>query len=175
MTEKQLIKSCLNGDRRAQAELYNLYSRRMMGICLRYVGDRETARDLLQDGFIKVFTSMHLYAGAGPFAAWMRMIFVNCAIEHLRKKDILRDSADLDSIGELRDEETVLSRLSAESIMRLVQRLPSGFRTVFNMYAVEGYSHKEIGDMLHITESTSRSQYARARQWLQEQIGEREN
>ena len=170
MSEKQLIKSCLNGDRRAQEELYNLYSRKMLGVCLRYVGDRETARDLLQDGFVKVFTTLHLYSGTGTLEAWMRTIFVNYAIEHMRKKDILRDSADLESISELTEEETAVSKLSAEQIMELVQQLPSGFRTVFNLYAVEGYSHKEIGEMLKITESTSRSQYVRAKQWLRKQM-----
>lgn len=171
MSEKQLIDGCLNGDRRAQEALYNLYSRKMMGVCLRYVSDRETARDLLQDGFVKVFTSMHTYSGVSSFEAWVRMIFVNCAIEHLRKKDILRDAVDLESMVELKDEETAVSRLEAESIMKLIQQLPSGYRAVFNLHAVEEYSHKEIGEILHITESTSRSQYARARQWLQEQIG----
>ena len=170
MSEKQLIEGCLNGNRRAQEELYNLYSRKMMGLCMRYVSDRETARDLLQDGFVKVFTQMHMYSGAGSFEAWMRTVFVNVAIEHLRKKDVLRNSTDLESVEEFKDEETALSRLSAESIMELIRQLPSGFRAVFNLYAVEGYSHKEIGDMLHITESTSRSQYVRARQLLQKQI-----
>jgi len=172
MSDKQLIDGCLNGDRRAQEELYNLYSRKMLGVCLRYVGDRETARDLLQDGFVKLFTSIHLYSGVRPLEAWMRMIFVNCAIEHLRKKDILRDSADLESIADYKEEETAVSKLEAESIMKLVQQLPSGYRAVFNLYAIEDYSHKEIGEMLQITESTSRSQYVRARQWLKEQIGE---
>ena len=172
MSEKQLIEGCLNGNRRAQEELYNLYARKMMALCLRYVGDRETARDMLQDGFIKVFTSLHLYSGAGQFEAWMRMIFVNCTIEHLRKKDFLRDTVDLESIKNLTEEETVVSKLEADRIMELVRKLPSRARTVFNLFAIEGYSHKEIGEMLRISEGTSRSQYARARQWLQEQIGQ---
>ena len=171
MNEKQLIESCLKGNRKAQEELYNMFSRRMMGLCLRYVGDRETACDVLQDGFVKVFASLHLYSGLGPFAAWMRMIFVNVAIEYLRKKDVLRDTIELESIKELTVEETVVSKLEADRIMELIQQLPSGYRTVFNLYAVEEYTHKEIGDMLQISEATSRSQYARARQWLQKQIG----
>jgi len=175
MSEKQLIEGCLNGDRRAQEELYNLYARKMMGLCLRYVGDRETARDMLQDGFVKVFTSLHLYSGAGQFEAWMRRVFVNCTIEHVRKKDFLRDASDLESIKELAEEETAVSKLEADRIMELVQKLPSGSRTIFNLYAIEGYSHKEIGEVLHISEGTSRSQYTRARQWLQEQIGQTGN
>ena len=171
MNEAQLIAGCLNGDRKAQRELYDSYSRKMMGVCLRYTSDRETARDLLQEGFIKIFTSMRSYAGTGSLEGWMRMIFVNGALEYLRKTDILRNSTDIGTINEQSGEdENVISRLSAEELMNLISKLPDGFRTVFNLYAIEGYSHKEIAEMLHITESTSRSQYVRARQWLQEQI-----
>jgi RNA polymerase sigma-70 factor (ECF subfamily) len=172
MSEKQLIKGCLNGDRSAQEELYNLYSRKMMGLCMRYVGDRETARDLLQDGFIKVFTSLKFFSGTGSFESWMRKIFVNVTMEHFRKKDFLYDTVDLDSVQFSTDDNSTVSRLSAEMIMELVQQLPEGFRTVFNLFAVEGYSHKEIGEMLQISEVTSRSQYARARQWLQKRMKE---
>lgn len=171
MNEAQLIAGCLNGDRKAQKELYDSFSRKMMGVCLRYVSDRETARDLLQEGFVKIFTSMHSYAGTGSLEGWMRMIFVNGALEYLRKTDILRNSADIGSVNEqLGEDENVISKLSAEELMNLIGKLPDGFRTVFNLYAIEGYSHKEIAEMLHITESTSRSQYVRARQWLQEQL-----
>ena len=155
MDETQLINGCRKGDRLAQKELYERYSRKMMGVCLRYVNDRETARDLLQDGFVKVFTSMDSYSGIGSFEGWMRKIFVNCALEYLRKSDVLRESTDLDNTAEL---------------MQLVQELPAGFRTVFNLFAIEGYSHKEISDMLNITESTSRSQFTRAKQMLQKRI-----
>ena len=170
MSEKQLIKGCLNGDRRAQEELYNLYSRKMMGLCMRYVSNRETARDLLQDGFIKVFTSLNLYSGAGSFESWMRKIFINVAIEHLRKKDFLYASMDLESIQSSIEDNSTVSRLSAAMIMELIQQLPEGFRTVFNLFAIEGYSHKEIGEMLQISEATSRSQYARAKQSLQKRM-----
>jgi RNA polymerase sigma-70 factor (ECF subfamily) len=172
MSEKQLITGCLNGDRKSQKELYDLYSRKMLGVCLRYVGDRETARDLLQDGFVRVFSSMGSYSGAGAFEGWMRMVFVNGALEYLRKRDILRDSADIESMHELvnGEEESAISRLSAKELMELIQTLPDGFKAVFNLYAIEGYSHKEIAEMLHITESTSRSQYVRARKWLQERV-----
>jgi RNA polymerase sigma-70 factor (ECF subfamily) len=171
MNEQQLITGCLNGDRRTQKALYDLYSRKMMGVCLRYVSDRETARDLLQEGFIKVFLSIRSYAGRGSFEGWMRTVFVNGALEYLRKTDVLRNSADTECIENLSaSEENAESKLSADDLMRLIRKLPEGFRTVFNLYAVEGYSHKEIADMLHVTESTSRSQYVRARKWLQEQI-----
>lgn len=142
-----------------------------MGVCLRYVDDRETARDLLQDGFVKVFTGLDSYAGSGSFEGWMRRIFVNCALEYLRRSDVLREATDLENTAELiHPDSSAISDLSAAELMRLVSELPTGFRTVFNMFAIEGYSHKEIGEMLGITESTSRSQYTRAKQLLQRRI-----
>jgi len=141
---------------------------------MRYVGDRETARDLLQDGFVKVFTSLNLYSGTGTFESWIRKIFVNVTIEHFRKKDFLNDAMDLESIQSTVEDNSTVSRLSAEMIMDLVQQLPKGFRTVFNLFAIEGYSHKEVGNMLQISEATSRSQYARARQWLKKRMDEKE-
>ena len=96
MNELQLIEGCRKGERRAQKEHYDAHSRKMMGVCLRYVNDRETARDLLQDGFVKIFTSMDSYTGSGSFEGWMRKIFVNCALEYLRKSDVLREATDLD-------------------------------------------------------------------------------
>lgn len=171
MNEKQLIEGCRKGDRLAQKELYEMFSRKMMGVCLRYSNDRETARDLLQDGFIKVFLNIGTYSGMGSFEGWMRRIFVNCALEHLRKADILREASDLDNSAELIEPQaSVTDRLSAEELMELVRRLPAGFRAVFNLFAIEGYSHREIGALLNITESTSRSQYTRARQLLQRTI-----
>ena len=171
MNEQQLIEGCRKGDRRAQKELYDTYSRKMMGVCLRYVDDRETARDLLQEGFVKVFTGLDSYAGSGSFEGWMRRIFVNCALEYLRRSDVLREATDLENTAELiHPDSSAISDLSAAELMRLVSELPTGFRTVFNMFAIEGYSHKEIGEMLGITESTSRSQYTRAKQLLQRRI-----
>lgn len=171
MTEKQLIEGCKKGKREAQKELYDTYSRRMMGVCLRYVNDRETARDLLQDGFVKIFTGMDSYSGIGSFEGWMRKIFVNCALEYLRKTDVLREAAELDNAPELvQPDSSALSRMSAMELMQLVDGLPTGFRTVFNLFAIEGYSHKEISEMLNITESTSRSQFTRAKQILQRKI-----
>lgn len=171
MTEEQLIEGCKQGKRLAQKELYETYSRKMMGVCLRYVGDRETARDLLQDGFVKVFTCIDSYSGIGSFEGWMRKIFVNCALEYLRKSDVLRESTDLDNTAELvQTDGSAVSNMSAAELMKLVEELPAGFRTVFNLFAIEGYSHKEISEMMNITESTSRSQFTRAKQLLQRRI-----
>jgi len=171
MDEKQLIEGCINGDRKAQKAMYDKYSKRMMAVCLRYMKDTEDARDLLQEGFIKLFSNIHTYAGEGIFDGWVRKIFVNCALERLRQQDVLKNAEDIDTIDYtgIPDESTV-SQMSAEDIMVFVRSLPDGFRTVFNMFAIEGYSHKEIGEKLNITESTSRSQYMRARKILQKMI-----
>lgn len=171
MDELQLIEGCRKGDRCAQKTLYETYARKMMGVCLRYIGDRETAKDILQDGFLKALTHIETYHGEGSFEGWLRKIFVNCALEHLRKGDVLRESTDLDHAAELtQNQSTPLSDISAAELMCLIQSLPIGFRTVFNLFAIEGYSHKEISQQLQITESTSRSQYARAKQMLQRKV-----
>lgn len=171
MNEQQLIESCRKGDRIGQKELYNRFARKMMGVCYRYVNDKETAADLLQEGFIKVFQSLDSYSGAGSFEGWVRRIFVNSALEYLRKTDVLRDASDLDNMAELtQPNSSVIASMTADELMELVKELPTGFRTVFNLFAIEGYSHREIGEMMNITESTSRSQFTRARQLLQKKI-----
>lgn len=171
MNEKQLIESCRKGDRIGQKELYNRFARKMMGVCYRYVNDKETASDLLQDGFVKVFSSLESYSGKGSFEGWIRKIFVNTALEFLRKTDVLRDATDLDNTAELvQPDSSVISSMTADELMQLVHELPPGFRTVFNLFAIEGYSHKEIAELMNITESTSRSQFTRARQMLQKRV-----
>jgi RNA polymerase sigma-70 factor (ECF subfamily) len=171
MDEKQLIKSCIDGDRKAQKALYDKYSRKMMGVCLRYVKDVEDARDLMQEGFIKLFTNLRTYTGNGSFDGWVRKIFVNSALERLRHHDVLKDAGDIDNAdyADIPDG-TLVSDLSSDELMSYVRSLPDGFRMVFNMFAIEGYSHKEISEKLRITESTSRSQYARARKLLRKMI-----
>ena len=172
MNEQQLINGCIKGDRLAQKELYDKYSRKMMGVCLRYVNDRETARDILQEGFVKLFNNVDSYSQEGPFEAWMRKVFVNSALEYLRRMDILKEAVSLDQVAEASSySHSALAELEAQELLKIVQDLPAGFRTVFNLFAIEGYSHKEISDMLGITESTSRSQYTRARQLLQKKVG----
>ena len=171
MDELQLIEGCRKGDRRAQKALYETFSRKMMSVCLRYVSDWETARDLLQEGFVKVFTHIDSYTGNGSFEGWIRKIFVNSALEYLRHADVLRESTDLDQTAEMaQTDSSPLSDISAAELMQLVQSLPAGFRAIFNRVAIEGYSHKESSERLHITESTSRSQYTRAKQLLQRKV-----
>ena len=148
----------------------------MYPVCIRYVGDRETAEDVLQDGFVTLFTHLNDYKGDGSFEGWARKIFVNTALMSLRKKDALKMSDDLDAARGLKAETvSQMQNLGYKELMSLITELPPGFRTVFNLYAIEGFSHKEIGEMLGISESTSRTQLSRARIWLQNRIREKNN
>jgi len=166
----------MKGDRAAQKALYDRLVSRMYPICIRYAGDREIAQDILQDGFITLFTKLGDYKGDGSFEGWARRIFVTTALMYLRKKDALKMSEELDTARGMKAETvTQIQNIGYKELMELIMTLPPGFRTVFNMYAIEGYSHKEISDMLGITETTSRTQLSRARIWLQNKIKEREN
>ena len=131
-------------------------------MCLRYADNREMAEDFLQDGFIKVFSSIRSYSYEGSFEGWMRRIFVNTALEALRKNDLLRNGVELDALEPQQEADySAVEKISADELMELIAQLPPGFRTVFNMFAIEGYSHREIAETLNINESTSRSQYTR--------------
>ena len=148
----------------------------MFPLCIRYLGDREAAEDVLQDGFVTLFTRLNDYKGNGSFEGWARKIFVNTALMNLRKKDALKMSDDLEMARGVKAETvSQMQSLGYKELMTMITELPPGFRTVFNMYAIEGYSHKEIGDMLGISETTSRTQLSRARIWLQKKIKEKEN
>lgn len=171
--EQRLITGCKNGETWAQKQVYDLYASVMFSVCMRYVNDRETARDLLQDGFIKIFTKAEMYSGTGSFAGWIRRVFVTTALEHLRKNNTLRQFASIDETElQVADEdETVVEKMSTDDLMACVAALPNGYRTVFNLYALEGYSHSEIAQILNISENTSRTQFMRARKILQKAVG----
>lgn len=172
----QLIESCKRGDRASQKAVYDRLASRMFPVCIRYAGDRESAQDILQDGFVTLFTKLDDFKGDGSFEGWARKIFVTTALMYLRKKDVLKISDELDQAKGMKAETvTQTQNLGYKELMELIMTLPPGFRTVFNLYALEGYSHKEIGEMLGISETTSRTQLSRARTWLQNKIKEREN
>jgi len=171
MEDRTLIDGCIKGESRAQRQLYEKYAPAMMSVCFRYVREKETACDLMHDGFVTLFTKIHTYSGNGSFPAWVKKVFVNTALEYLRKNDALRFSADIDGAYYLEDPDfSVFEQMSANELLECIGRLPDGYRTVFNMYAIEGYSHAEIARRLNIKESTSQSQYARARQFLQKMV-----
>jgi len=165
--EDELINGCINKDRKMQEMLYQRFSSRMYAVCLKYCKDAEEARDLLQDGFVKIFKNLESFRGEGSFEGWIRRIFVNTAIEHFRKslkrfcvaepQEILVEDAAWNA----------LDHLAAKDIIKMIHELSPGYRQVFNMYVIEGYSHKDIGDILGISEGTSKSQLARAKGILQ--------
>jgi RNA polymerase sigma-70 factor (ECF subfamily) len=169
MDEEELIAGCIRGNSAAQRQLYEKYARKMMGVCLRYAGNRETARDLLHDGFIRLFSKINTYKGEGSFEGWMRRLFINTALEYLRKKDALTKYSEY-SMTEQSEDYSVFEKLSEEELVAYIAAMPAGFRMVFNLYAVEGFSHLEMAKMMNISESTSRSQYTRARGYLQKII-----
>ena len=169
--EDLIIAGCKKNEYWARKELYELYAPAMLGVCVRYVNDYEKAKDILHDGFIKVFTKIDTYSKEGAFGGWIRRIFVTTALEFLRKDRSWRHTDIIDYEEKIEIvEASVMDKLSAEEILKCVSELPKGYQLVFNMYAIEGYSHVEIAKMLNINEGTSRSQFARAKQLLQNKI-----
>lgn len=169
-SEDQIINGCVVGDRTAQQTLYSRYSPKMFAICLRYAKDYHSAEDILQEGFIKVFRYISNFRREGSFEGWMRRIFVNTAIEHLRKAVSLYSIVDDEDKPMDIVDESSFDDLDYQDLLGMVQSLSPGYRTVFNLYVVEGYSHKEIAKLLNISEGTSKSQLARARTILQKKV-----
>jgi len=167
---QDVLKACIAGRRASQDLLYHHFAPRMFGICLRYAHDHPTAEDLLQEGFIKVFNKLDMYRYEGSFEGWMKRIFINTAIEHYRKASNRKFFVEIENAEDLSLNNSALDDLVASDLMKIVQKLPNGYRTVFNLYAIEGYNHKEISKMLGISEGTSKSQLARARATLKTKI-----
>jgi RNA polymerase sigma-70 factor (ECF subfamily) len=174
LNETELLEACVKQDRRAQRALYELYSPRMLSLCVRYVTDKEKAKDIMHDAFITVFEKIGSFNASGSFEGWLRRIFVNTALMYMRKGDVLKYSEELTYIErDVTIDGGAMDKISSKELMKLISSMPVGFRTVFNMYAIEGYSHQEIAKELSISEGSSRSQLSRGRVWLQERIGER--
>jgi RNA polymerase sigma factor (sigma-70 family) len=171
MDEATMIEGCISGNPRAQKQLYDKFSGKMMGVCLRYCSNTDEAEDALQEGFVKVFTKISEFKRDGSFEGWIRRIMVNTALDLLRKNKKHAFNASIDDVNvHLTDGETALNQLAAEDLLLLLSKLPTGYRVVFNMFAIEGFSHKEIAEHLGVTESTSKSQYSRARTFLKESL-----
>jgi len=159
----------LNNEPAAQQELYQRYSPKMLSVCYRFAKNREDAEDMLQEGFIRVFSQIHQFRAQGAFEGWVRRIIVHTCINVLKKNKKFNESVDIIHATNIQvREESIPSIIQAKQIVECIRMLPIGYRTVLNLFALEGYSHKEISDMLDIEESTSRSQYTRARAMLQE-------
>jgi len=170
---KNIINGCLKGDRRDQELLYRRYAARLYAVCLQYSGNDEEARDILQEGFIKIFENLVHYKYEGSFDGWVRRIMVNTALEKYRSKHNLYRVDDIDQIPEQNAEpdNEDYAGLGARDLMEIIRELPPRYRIVFNLFAIEGYSHKEISDMMSISEGTSKSNLSRARVILQRRVG----
>lgn len=170
---KNIISGCLKGNRRDQELLYRRYSARLYAVCIQYSGNDEEARDILQEGFIKIFENLINYKHEGSFEGWMRRIMVNTALEKYRNKYNLYRVDDIDQIPEpgMEPDNEDYSGLEAGDLLGIIRELPPKYRMVFNLYAIEGYSHKEISKMVNISEGTSKSNLSRARVILQRRVG----
>lgn len=164
-----LVRQCLDGNRQAQRQLYDLYRAKMFAVCLRYASTREEAEDYLQEGFIQVFRDLHQYRSEGSLEGWIRRVIVRIALYHLKQaRRLTFVELDEHGLGNLPDssEYQEMDETMARHLLRLIQDLPPGFRTVLNLYIFERYTHKEIGETLGISEGTSKSQYLRAKEYL---------
>jgi RNA polymerase sigma-70 factor (ECF subfamily) len=169
MTEEMMLQGCLDNLATAQEALYNRFSPRMLGVCYRYARNREDAEDMLQEGFMKIYAQIHQFRNTGALEGWIRKIIVHTCINILKKNKKFSESVDLiHASGVHINENNITSMLQAKQVVECIRLLPMGYRTVLNLYAIEGFSHKEIGSILDIEESTSRSQYTRARGLLEE-------
>jgi RNA polymerase sigma factor (sigma-70 family) len=166
-----LVTACLKGDPRAQKTLFEKFAPKMFAVCLRYMGDSDDAQDTLQDGFVKVFSKLADFKNEGVLEGWIRRIIVNTCLDAIRKNQKTKFDVSINDVEyQLEYNDNGLQSLELEELMNLVQSMPNGYRVVFNMFAIEGYTHKEIGDKLGINENTSKSQYLRARAFLRERI-----
>lgn len=180
-TEKEIIEGCVQGIEKYQRMLYYQYFSKMMSVCIRYARDRDEAQDLLHEGYIKVYKNIGQFQSNGSFEGWIRRIMVNTAINYYHKNYLTRITDYIDTSPENNDEQhtpehfveskqDVISDLSAQELLQMVQYLPPAYKMAFNLYAIEGYTHKEIADMLNVTEGTSKSNLAKARTKLQQMI-----
>lgn len=172
--EDELIKGCLRRDKSAQQRLYDLYSSKMYAICFRYVRHAMEAEDILVTAFTKIFERLHQFKGEGSLEGWIRRIVVNEALTYLRRSRSMYLETELEQADREPDYSQLSDHLEEEDLIRMIQALPAGYRIVFNLYAIDGYSHKEIAEQLGITESTSKSQLSRARVYLQKMLAQTE-
>ena len=172
MDDQELVEGCLKGKLSHQELLYKKFSGKMMGVCLRYFKDRQEAEDALQESFIRVFDHMKYFRFEAPLEAWVRRITVNTAISLFNRNKKFQGSNDLDDVENevVSRYESALSKLEARDLINLIDKLPPGYRMVFNLFAIEGYQHKEIASMLEISENTSKTQYQKARRYLQREL-----
>lgn len=169
-TEKDLIALCIEGDSYSSKQLFELYSGKLMAICYRFARDRNEAEDILQEGFVRIFKKLNLYSGEGTLESWMRRVIINTAIKYKKRHIIKHNYSDIDNVHHFDSSPSIIDDISKDEIINLIQELPEGYRVVFTLYVIEGYSHKEIAEQLNIGESTSRSQLVKARNMLKSKL-----
>jgi len=169
-TDLELAKRCQTGDRCAQEEFYVRYNRKMMAVCVRYIGGKEQAADVFQEAFIRAYRLIGTYRGEGPLEAWLRRIVVSTALNELKKRKMIWLEDMQDGFVLHPEFNGAVNHLNEQELLQLVASLPQGYRTVFNLYVIEGFDHREIAGLLDISESTSRTQLLKARVLLQKKI-----
>ncbi len=170
MTERELIEGCIHNTQEAQKKLFDLFAGKMMSVCLRYANDEQQAQDILQEGFVRVFNTIRQFRFEGSLEGWLRRVFASVAIRQAGKQKIIFSDTDISNVTEPSVDPGVLSKISADEIHALIRNLPGGYRTIFNLYVIEGYSHEEIAEMMGIQATTSRGQLLKARKQLQTMI-----
>jgi RNA polymerase sigma factor (sigma-70 family) len=175
LSEQELIKGCVKGDRAAQKAMYERYCRKMMVVCQRYAKSSQEAEDALQEGFLKVFASIKSFRGDARLDTWITRIMINTALNAQRQKLYLLPMVDITEVNLPEDEEISLAAFNLSELVAMIQSLPDGCRLVFNLFAIEGYNHKEIAGMLGINEGTSKSQYSRAKSLLKVKLNVHSN
>lgn len=171
MNDEEMLEGCKANREVAQKYLFERYARVMTGVCMRYADRYDEAQDIVQDGFVKVFKKIETFSGSGSLEGWIRRIMVNTALDYLRKIKNERFNLSIDDVEySLKEDQVIESSMQADDLLKVIKTLPAGYRTVFNMYAIEGYTHREIAEKLEISENTSKSQYSRARSLLQKKL-----
>jgi RNA polymerase sigma-70 factor (ECF subfamily) len=171
ISENELIDGCLNNDRKAQKLLYEKYSSKMFGVCMRYAKSKEEAEDILSDSFVQVFVKLSSFKREGSFEGWIRRIVVNTSITAYRNNLKFNLNDEISEVHQLSDDnETAIDLLNVQQIKSIIQQMPDGYRMIFNLYVIEGYNHREIADLVGINEGTSKSQFSKAKKWLQNRL-----
>jgi RNA polymerase sigma-70 factor (ECF subfamily) len=171
MDDSTLVKECIKGNAKAQRLLFDKFSQKMLGVCLRYTKSQDEAEDALQEGFVKAFSKLNDFSNQGSLEGWIRRIMVNTSLDAIRKNTKFMKDVSIDTVDyQIGNDDFIVEGLNAEDLMKLINSMPDGYKVVFNMFAIEGYSHQEISTTLGISESTSKSQYMRAKGYLRNRL-----
>jgi len=171
MDDSTLVKECIKGNAKAQRLLFDKFSQKMLGVCLRYTKSQDEAEDALQEGFVKAFSKLKDFSNQGSLEGWIRRIMVNTSLDAIRKNTKFMKDVSIDTVDyQIGNDDFIVEGLNAEDLMKLINSMPDGYKVVFNMFAIEGYSHQEISTTLGISESTSKSQYMRAKGYLRNRL-----